>query len=50
MSVKFNESTQCYDFFYVATAIVTVVYSQKVITDVDQFQQIGTSTKSTELP
>ena len=42
MSVKFKESTQWYEFFYVAMAIVMVVYSQKVTTNVDQFQQIGT--------
>ena len=36
MSVKFKQSTQ------VATAIATVVYSNKVTTNVDQFQQIWT--------
>ena len=40
MSVKFKEGTQWCKRFYVATAIATVVYSQKVTTNVDQFQQI----------
>ena len=40
MSVKFKESRQWYDFFYVATAIATVVYSQKVTKNGDQFQEI----------
>ena len=40
MSAKFKESTQWYELFYVATAIATVVYSEKVNTNVDQFQQI----------
>ena len=37
MSVKFKESTQWYNIFYVATAIATVVYSKKVTTNVYQF-------------
>ena len=39
MSVKFKESTQWYTLLYVATAIATVVYSQIVTTNVDQFQE-----------
>ena len=38
MSVKFKESTQWYILFDVATAVATVVYSQKVTTNGDQFQ------------
>ena len=37
-SVKFKESTQWYNIFYIAKAIATVVYSQKVTTNRDQFQ------------
>ena len=37
MSVKFKESTQWYNIFYVATAIATYVYSQKVTKNGDQF-------------
>jgi len=40
MNVKFKESTQWYKFLYVATDIATVVYSQKVAINIDQFQQI----------
>ena len=38
LSVKFRESIQSYNFFYVAMAIATVVYSQKVTKNGDQFQ------------
>ena len=38
MSVKFKESTRWHNNFYVATAIATVVYSQKVTKNGDQFQ------------
>ena len=37
MSVKFKERTLWYNLFYVATAIATVVYSQKVSTNGDPF-------------
>ena len=38
LSVKFKESTRWYNLFYIVTAIATVVYSQKMTTNRDQFQ------------
>ena len=35
MNAKFKESTQCYMFFYQATAIATVVYHKKVAKTMD---------------
>ena len=40
MSVKFKESTQWYKFFYVATAIATVVYSKNMTKNTDYFKHI----------
>ena len=39
MSVKFKESTQWYNLFYMAKAIATVVYSQKMTTNRDSFNK-----------